>query len=295
MINYECNICKYYTDNKSNYNRHIISKKHQLKSNISIEELICPCGLKFKNKKCFIQHKIKCSYLKSLNLNDNMNIDLQSINIHDNRDDKLLKIIENKDREILKIKAEAYDNIIKNNNQSKTVINNNMNINNNINNNLNINILLNENCKNALNIDDFVKQIKMTLEDLFYTKDKGLVEGVSNIFIKNLQELQPKERPIHCSDKKGKNMYIKSLDKWEKNETEDILESQFDLVSKQQINQLLEWENKHPNWRDCENMSKIYMELVYKTMSSDRNEDKKKYKKIIKKKLGESCNIKDIL
>ena len=36
--------------------------------------------------------------------------------------------------------------------------------------NFNINVFLNEQCKNAINMNDFVKQIKLTLEDLDLTK-----------------------------------------------------------------------------------------------------------------------------
>ena len=60
----------------------------------------------------------------------------------------------------------------------------------------------NEQCKDALNLTDFVENIKVTLEDLEYSKDNGFVNGVTNIIKKQLQDMKPTERPIHCSDKK---------------------------------------------------------------------------------------------
>ena len=68
------------------------------------------------------------------------------------------------------------------------------NINNNIQNNtynnctnkMTINVFLNEQCKDALNLTDFVENIKVTLEDLEYSKDNGFVNGVTNIIKKQL-------------------------------------------------------------------------------------------------------------
>jgi len=39
-------------------------------------------------------------------------------------------------------------------------------------NNFNLNIFLNEKCKDALNISDFIQSLKITLDDLMYTKNK---------------------------------------------------------------------------------------------------------------------------
>ena len=97
------------------------------------------------------------------------------------------------------------------NNTGQTVYNNCNNQN-----NMTINVFLNEHCKDALNLTDFVQNIKVTLEDLQYTKDNGFVNGVTNIITKQLQDLKPTERPIHCSDKKRLQFYVKDDDKWEK-------------------------------------------------------------------------------
>ena len=70
------------------------------------------------------------------------------------------------------------------------------------NNRMSINIYLNEKCKNAMNLTDFVENVKVSLEDLLYTKNHGFVKGISNIFAKQLQDMEPTQRPIHCSDKK---------------------------------------------------------------------------------------------
>ena len=87
----------------------------------------------------------------------------------------------------------------------------------------NINIFLNEQCKDALTMNEFIDKIKVTLENLMVTKNKGLTEGVSNIFIENMNKLSVHERPMHCTDMKRETVYIKCEDddkskKWEKDE-----------------------------------------------------------------------------
>ena len=92
---------------------------------------------------------------------------------------------------------------------------------NNNNNNVSINIFLNKKCTEAMNLTDFVNNIKISLEDLEYTNEHGYVKGISNIFKRNLTDLKATERPIHCSDKKRLQFYVKDEDKWEKDITHE--------------------------------------------------------------------------
>jgi hypothetical protein len=85
-----------------------------------------------------------------------------------------------------------------------------MNNNVNCNNKFNINVFLNETCKDAINLTDFVNQITLSLEDLEETSKVGYAEGISNVFIRNLKDIDYKQRPIHCNDYKREVLYIKS-------------------------------------------------------------------------------------
>ena len=49
------------------------------------------------------------------------------------------------------------------------------------NNKISINVFLNEKCKNAMNISDFIENIKVSMADL-ETNENGFVKGISNIF-----------------------------------------------------------------------------------------------------------------
>ena len=77
------------------------------------------------------------------------------------------------------------------------------------NNKFNINVFLNEECRDAINMTDFIESLQIQLEDLNYTKTNGLIEGISSVFVNGLKQLDTYKRPIHCTDMKRETLYIK--------------------------------------------------------------------------------------
>ena len=104
--------------------------------------------------------------------------------------------------------------------------------NNTINNHFNIQNFLNEDCKDALNFSDFIKQIQVTFEDLENQAESGYVKGISKLFIENLKELGTHKRPIHCTDKKRKTLYIKENNEWDKEDSQNTLKKGIRCVSR---------------------------------------------------------------
>jgi hypothetical protein len=134
---------------------------------------------------------------------------------------------------------------------------------------LNINIFLNEQCKDALTMEQFIKNIEVTLGDLLVTKNKGLTEGVSNIFIENMNKLSLYERPLHCTDVKREIVYIKSEDgqkdgksQWEKDDANMKLKHALKKVTQMQYHSLEKWVVEHPNWEDNPDEQEEYLLLV---------------------------------
>ncbi len=94
-----------------------------------------------------------------------------------------------------------------NTNCNNTIINNT--------NTISVNVYLNEDCKNALNIKDFVDSIDVKLEDCLYPSKLVKDNIVSNLFIDDLKKLSSEERPVHCADAKRGKFFIKDKhDKW---------------------------------------------------------------------------------
>jgi hypothetical protein len=80
----------------------------------------------------------------------------------------------------------------------------------------NMNMFLNEKCKDAMNMKDFVNSIQLNMTDMENVSRLGYVEGMSNIFIDNLQKTDVYKRPVHCSDVKRETLYVKEDDLWER-------------------------------------------------------------------------------
>ena len=167
----------------------------------------------------------------------------------------------------------------------------NINITNN--NNISINMLLNEKCKNALTFTDFIEQLQISITDLQYTKENGYVNGLSNIFIKQLKNLEPTERPIHCSDSKRSVFYIKDRDKWDKDKDNFKIDKSIHDIKIKQIIKLAEWDSMHPNWQDSTELTneRNALSVVYGEI-----EDKQQLKQVnqIKKNIGEAVDLIDI-
>jgi hypothetical protein len=136
-------------------------------------------------------------------------------------------------------------------------------------------MFLNEKCKDALNISEFVDNVKMQLSDLENFGQMGYVEGVSRILIKNLKDLDTYSRPIHCSDLKREVLYIKDNNQWTK-ETEDkpVLKSAIKQIANKNIKQIQTWKNENPGCCDAESKKNDqYMKIVMNSMSGGTSEE----------------------
>ena len=106
---------------------------------------------------------------------------------------------------------------ITNNISARTIHDNSTtNTNNSNNNTFNMNMFLNEKCKDAMNMKDFVNSIQLNITDLENVGRLGYVEGMSNIFIDNLQKTDLYKRPVHCSDVKRETLYVKDNNQWQR-------------------------------------------------------------------------------
>ena len=126
-----------------------------------------------------------------------------------------------------------------------------------------------------MNIDDFVNSIKVSLEDLEHTGKKGYIEGISNIFIKNLNELDYHLRPLHCSDTKREVIYIKSNNTWIKEtDNKPLLTNAIKSVAHQNIKQIKAWTEKYPDCiKPTSNKNDTYLKILNESMNGYTNEE----------------------
>ena len=157
---------------------------------------------------------------------------------------------------------------------------------NNITNNtqFNLQVFLNTDCKDAINLSDFVKTLKITLQDLEFTKTNGIVEGVSSIIVNNLKGMDVHKRPIHCTDLKRETMYVKN-NEWVKDDMHEHINKFIYLTSCYQTRVIQDWMNAHPGWETKERMHTEYHNIckeLYKNIEHDERANKKIIKAFLK-------------
>tara|TARA_B100001093_G_C26745679_1_gene978742 strand:- start:142 stop:1110 length:969 start_codon:yes stop_codon:yes gene_type:complete len=296
--NFCCIPCAFYTSNKYNFEKHLLTSKHKnttnynknttiLQENAKIEnQYICECGKIYPYRASLYNHKKKCKYIlekkeKNLNKEEDVSKELILKLVEENTEIKslLFKQFETMQSQMYEQQKQMHDQI----NELIPRVGNNNTINKQ---KLNINIFLNEQCKEAITMEQFIKKIEVTLGDLLITKNKGLSEGVSNIFIENMNKLSVYERPLHCTDVKREIVYIKSEEgnnrgnsQWEIDDDNSKLKNALKKVTHMQQKSLEKWVAEHPNWKQNPREQEEYMKLV-KNCTSDLNDNGNK---IIKK------------
>ena len=111
----------------------------------------------------------------------------------------------------------------------------------------NMQFFLNEQCKDAMNMKDFVNSIQLDTDDLENVGKLGYVEGMSNILITNLNKTELHKRPVHCSDIKRETLYVKDADKWECDGPDHAKMTNAVLaVEHKNVSLMGEWAARHP-------------------------------------------------
>ena len=163
------------------------------------------------------------------------------------------------------------------------------------NNKMTINVFLNEKCKNAMNLTDFIEGLNVSLEDLEYTNEHGYAKGISNIFQKHLGDMKPTERPIHCSDSKRLQFYVKDQNKWEKDEKNQKIDRTIQDITLKQIDKLKEWEKENPGYANDESKMIEWYSMVREIMGGSDDGDREKNREQIRKLIGGKVVIKDAM
>jgi hypothetical protein len=148
----------------------------------------------------------------------------------------------------------------------------------------NLQFFLNETCKDAMNITDFVNSIKLQISDLEKVGELGYVEGISNIIMKSLKELDVTQRPVHCTDKKRETMYVKDENIWEKDEERKKMHKLVKKVTDKNIKLLPEYRELHPDYINASSLcSDQYNQIFLQALGGSGDNDYEKEEKIIQK------------
>jgi len=307
---FECKVCDYKSSKKSDYEKHILTRKHKILTNTYIGDknsnnllFKCDCGKEYKHRQSLHNHKKKCIYVKEEEQEETNSIEIAKIEekrepIIDGepmtaREKMLLDIIDQQNKvaeqnlkmheDNMKLQEQNLKFQEEQNKMNKTLLSavedgKLGNTTNNTNNNqFNLNVFLNDKCKNALNITEFLESLQLQLQDLEETGRLGHVNGISRIFVNALKNMDETERPIHCTDSKRETLYIKDDDKWTKDDNKEKLKSAIDSVTNKNVEQIPQWQIENPKCMDME--SRENAELTQITLNSLGPGDKEEYDK----------------
>jgi len=280
-----CEKCDYKCSKQSEYNKHILTNKHKILHNptlnptseISEKIYECNCGKIYKHSSTLYTHKKKCTSTNDTENNDTDNNDTDNNNHEIKELKELMKYLMKENSELKTMMFE----VIKNGTHNNTTNSHNKSF--------NLQFFLNETCKDAMNIMDFVDSIKIQLSDLENVGKLGYVDGISNIIAKNLNSLDETKRPVHCTDTKREVMYVKDEDKWEKEEdNKPKIRKLIKHVAHKNTKLLKDYKTKYPGCEKSESKySDKYDKLIIEAFGGKGDNDDAKEDKIIKNILKE--------
>lgn len=296
--NYYCKKCDFRCSKKSNFEAHLSTRKHIYGNNDNKKmpknaaAYICTiCNKEYKFASGLSRHRKQCE--KRLEKQNNVEnecslIDTTLIPNNVSKDTIIDLIKENGEiKELLYRQYEKIEEQHKQINELMPKINNTTNINNtnhitnnaNVKQKFNINIFLNEQCKDALNMNDFINQIEVSLDQLDVTKSKGLAEGLSNVILESISKLSLYERPLHCTDIKRETLYIKDNNSWEKDKDRKKIKKAIKDASNKQYKTLQQWTEDNPDFKEDDQKQEYFA----KTISAIGRDTDKIEEKVIKK------------
>jgi hypothetical protein len=252
-----CNNCNFVCSKQSNYDKHVSTLKHKIRTNTNEYEqknaekksYDCQCRKSYKHASSLWNHKAKCDFLQNNsdeNHYENSNNQLQ-IAVEKPEITQIILELVRENKELKTMLVEQHKTMIELS-QKPTITNNSNNTHTNSHNKqFNLNFFLNEQCKNAINLSEFVENVKLSLSELENVADMGYVDGVTQIFMNGLKDMDIYTRPLHCTDIKREIMHVRENNIWIKDTPEQAkIKSAIRRIAFRNIQQISEWNNQHP-------------------------------------------------
>jgi len=280
-----CKICDYTCRRKYNLERHLSTGKHIFSHNWKSKRvkratpnlLICECGQSYDTHSGLWKHKKKC--LQNLDVLNNsvkpdknntaiMNTETTSIqNIDTSNLTQLFLETVKQNQDFQKQMFELVkDNIGTHhiNSHNKTT-----------NNQFNLNFFLNETCKDAMNINDFIEYVKVNLDDFENFGRVGYPKALGEIIVRNLNELDVKMRPIHCSDLKREILHVKHDGVWHSDESREFMKRSIMYIAHKNIKQIPMWQEHNPESKNCQTKTFDRYNKMFRASLGPENEEEK--------------------
>ena len=248
---FQCEPCDFTCSKKSNYSKHLATHKHLSAFSVTAgdnKKTVLPqecatCHKIYRSRNGLWKHKKICTMPTSeQDQTDYKNLILELVKSNQDLQKQMLEVCKN---------SGIQNNTI--NSHNKT---------------FNLQFFLNEQCKDAMNLMDFVDTFKLQFADLEQVGEIGYIEGISNIIMKKLNEMDVHKRPIHCSDAKRETLYVKDDNVWEKESpTCDKLRKAIKYISKKNSDLIPAWQTKNPLANNfASHVNDQYLQIIKQSM-----------------------------
>jgi len=290
--NFNCEACDFKCCKNSNWINHLSTHKHkrlteankkmplvEYVNRINIEKFNCECGKKYKHYASLCKHRKLCLEKNKTMAEEQPDHEVKSDVVTDTKQIISTEMV----IELMKQNKELQNALIDQNTKMMEMAKTQTVIHNTTNNTFNLQLFLNEQCKDALNMIEFINSIEFQLKDLEDAGKYGFVHAITNIFINGLNQLDVYKRPIHCTDFKRETLYVKNENEWVK-ETQDKkhLKEAVEKVAFRNLKQLTLWQKENPEYEDLDNpVNDTYIKISTNSLGGICQEDEQKNKEKI--------------
>jgi hypothetical protein len=283
---YICEKCDFLCSKKSNFDKHIATRKHinnytelQKEAEIMPKKYICICGKEYVHRQGLYTHKKTCNY------DEEKNVIINPV--------EEVKTLTSLVMELMKSNTDLQKQLVE---VCKNTSNTNINSHNNSHNKtFNLQFFLNEQCKDAMNISEFADSFDLQLSDLESVGELGYVEGITKIFVDKLNSMDIYKRPIHCSDAKREILYVKDDNKWEREERNNPkIRYAIKTISFRNMKLANLWSDTYPESKDGDShLNDTYMKLIKESTGGNGEisiSEDKIIRRIAKEIIIDKCN-----
>ena len=260
---YVCTMCQYSTLRKDNFRKHVQSAKHQAKLARTTESTISPQGGDNDAQPVMLIEVMEMFLNHMKHETDSQKI--QQTELFKTFADRIVAHQQQHPQPSQQITVQTVETMT--------------NTNNNNNQKFNLNVFLNEDCKNAMNMNDFIQSVVITMEDLEHLGEVGYTEGMSKILTKAIRSTETSERPMHCTDVKRETIYVRKDDAWKKDEDCEETKRLIQHISHKNYKALSEWREQHPEHTESDTAD---YEAWYSISRNMCNTDPSALKKLIR-------------
>ena len=267
-ILYNCKNCSYRTSNKFDYDKHCKTRKHLKKVKGERFKYICSV--------CEKTYTYKSSFLNHMQSHESVHKDIVP---NDAKEDNVTKLLV----QMLDENKKLQDKLIDIAKEPKVIHNNNQKT-------FNIIQFLNNDCKHAMNLSEFINTLEVTFTDLEMIQERGYLVGMKHSLIKSLGTMDETKRPIHCTDPKRRQFYIKNENVWNKDSNNHLIQDAVETYNNKQLGALSKLKQANPDWTENDDEQKKVNTLT-RELTSMYSDSGDKLKNKLFTQMGEVCLV----